>query len=159
MKNLTELQPLIIDWAKERNILFPENAPKQRLKLIEECGELAQAILKNDVKLQKDAIGDIFVVLTILAEQIGEKCDLNSILEESKNYVDDLDVEIEIVSILSTATIHSTNPKEIDFDMVFFNLSICSIKLNLDLTECANLAYNEIKDRKGKTVNGTFIKN
>lgn len=30
--------------------------------------------------------------------------------------------------------------------------------LNLDLTECANLVYNEIKDRKGKTVGGTFIK-
>lgn len=82
MKNLSlkELQPLILEWAKKRNILFHENAPKQRLKLIEESGELASAILKNDVKLQKDAIG------------------------------------------------------------------------------CANIAWNEIKDRKGKTVNGTFIK-
>lgn len=158
MKNLTELQPLIIEWAKDRNILFPENAPKQRLKLIEECGELAQAILKNDVKLQKDAIGDIFVVLTILAEQIGEKCDLNSILEESKNYVNDLDIDFEIVSILSTATLFPTSPKEVIFDLVFFDLVICSIRLGLDLTECANLAYNEIKDRKGKTINGTFIK-
>ena len=32
------------------------------------------------------------------------------------------------------------------------------VELNLDLTECANLAWNEIKDRKGNTVNGTFIK-
>jgi hypothetical protein len=31
--------------------------------------------------------------------------------------------------------------------------------LDLDLTECANIAWNEIKNRTGKTVNGTFIKN
>ena len=30
--------------------------------------------------------------------------------------------------------------------------------LNLDLSECVSMAYNEIKDRKGKTVNGSFIK-
>lgn len=30
--------------------------------------------------------------------------------------------------------------------------------LNMDLSECVEGAYNEIKDRKGKTVKGTFIK-
>jgi hypothetical protein len=28
----------------------------------------------------------------------------------------------------------------------------------LDLRECLNSAYNEIKDRKGVTTNGTFIR-
>ena len=27
-----------------------------------------------------------------------------------------------------------------------------------DLVECLRMAYNEIKDRKGKTENGTFVK-
>lgn len=31
-------------------------------------------------------------------------------------------------------------------------------QLNLDVTECLGLAYEEIKDRKGKMVNGTFVK-
>ena len=35
---------------------------------------------------------------------------------------------------------------------------IC-LRLNLNLTECANLAWDEIKDRKGNTINGVFIKN
>ena len=70
MKSLEQLQESVIEWANERKLLFPENAPKQKLKLIEECGELARAILKNDIKEQKDAIGDVFVVLTILAEQL-----------------------------------------------------------------------------------------
>ena len=28
----------------------------------------------------------------------------------------------------------------------------------LSLTECLNVAYNDIKDRKGRMVNGTFVK-
>lgn len=30
--------------------------------------------------------------------------------------------------------------------------------LNMDLSECVAMAYNEIKDRTGKTVNGSFVK-
>ena len=31
-------------------------------------------------------------------------------------------------------------------------------QLNLDVTECLSIAYEEIKNRKGKMVNGTFVK-
>lgn len=31
-------------------------------------------------------------------------------------------------------------------------------QLDLDVTECLSIAYKEIKDRKGKMVNGTFVK-
>ena len=31
-------------------------------------------------------------------------------------------------------------------------------QLDLDVTECLSIAYEEIKNRKGKMVNGTFIK-
>lgn len=37
-------------------------------------------------------------------------------------------------------------------------LIILCAQLGLDPVECLEIAYNEIKDRKGKTVNGTFIK-
>ena len=33
-----------------------------------------------------------------------------------------------------------------------------SMQLKLDLTECLQIAYNEIKDRKGKLINGVFVK-
>ena len=33
MKTLQELQPLILEWAKEKDLLKLENAPKQILKL------------------------------------------------------------------------------------------------------------------------------
>lgn len=37
-------------------------------------------------------------------------------------------------------------------------LTILSMQLDLDVEECVKLAYNEIKDRKGKMVNGVFVK-
>lgn len=89
----------ILNWAFQRNLLKPENAPKQFIKLSEEVGELANAILKQNKEEQKDAIGDIQVVLIILSQQLG-----------------------------------------------------------LDYKECLKSAYEEIKNRKGKTINGTFIK-
>lgn len=33
-----------------------------------------------------------------------------------------------------------------------------SMQLGISVEECLNIAYNEIKDRKGKLVNGIFIK-
>src|SRR5699024_11565832 len=57
-------------WAKVRN-LDTADPNKQMLKLIEEVGELAQGMAKNDLDLIVDAIGDVQVVLVILAEQLG----------------------------------------------------------------------------------------
>lgn len=147
MKTLQELQPLIINWAKERDLIHKENAPKQKLKLIEEAGELARAILKNNVALQKDSIGDIFVVLVILSKQIGIDLDFELDLAENDN-----DMFYNITTLIDYSN-----------DIRFFNESLSwlndiSLELNLDLIECANIAYNEIKDRKGETINGTFIK-
>jgi len=97
MKRLIERK--VIEWANERDLIKEENAPKQFIKLTEEVGELASALLKKDPYETIDAIGDIQVVLIILCEQ-----------------------------------------------------------LNINYTQALESAYNEIKERKGKTVNGTFIK-
>ncbi|NLY09383.1 MAG: hypothetical protein GXZ11_05730 [Tissierellia bacterium] len=37
-------------------------------------------------------------------------------------------------------------------------LVVLSLQLNIDFTDCVNLAYNEIKDRRGKMINGVFVK-
>ena len=96
---MENLKSNVLDWAKERDLIKPENATKQALKLAEEVGELAGAIIKNKKEEQIDAIGDIQVVLIILAEQLG------------------IDYKVALQS-----------------------------------------AYNVIKNRKGKTVGGSFIK-
>lgn len=147
MKTLNELQPLIVQWAKDRNINLPECAPKQRLKLIEECGELASAILKNDIDKQKDAIGDIFVVLVILAKLENQRFGINL----SLNYSPLNDNDFLLASIISNYVYTRRS-------IGIYAIHNIAKNLNLDLTECANIAWNEIKDRKGKTVNNVFIK-
>ena len=58
---------LIRDWAQVRGIYNSGDSKTQFAKLVEEVGELAQGILKNDKAEIKDAIGDIIVVVTNLA--------------------------------------------------------------------------------------------
>ena len=95
-----ELIENITQWADDKGILVPDNAPKQSMKIMEELGETMGAILKGKKTDEViDGIGDILVTVIILSKQLG-----------------------------------------------------------LNPTECLESAWNEIKDRKGKTVNGTFIK-
>lgn len=61
----------ILEWAEPKGLLNPQLAPQQFMKLSEEVGELANAILKGNKIEQIDALGDIKVVITILAEQLG----------------------------------------------------------------------------------------
>jgi NTP pyrophosphatase (non-canonical NTP hydrolase) len=98
-KGLDVLTNHIEQWAKDRN-LHTADPTKQMLKLMEEVGELAQGLAKNRKKAAiKDAIGDAYVVLTIL-----------------------------------------------------------SMQLDIDIEECIEMAYGEIADRKGKMVDGVFVK-
>lgn len=41
---------------------------------------------------------------------------------------------------------------------IMVTLIILAQDLNFDLLDCLNSAYNVIKDRKGKTINGVFVK-
>ena len=90
---------LIRDWAKEKGIYDKGDSKTQYVKLMEEAGELAKALLKNDKPEIVDAIGDMVVVLTNLAK-----------LE------------------------------------------------NLLIEDCVVSAYDVIKNRKGKMIGGTFVK-
>lgn len=89
----------IRDWADERNLILGSTPQAQFVKLIEEIGELAEAIAKNKKEQFEDSIGDAFVVLTILAAQ-----------------------------------------------------------KNVAIEQCIANAWNEIKDRKGRMINGVFVK-
>ena len=60
---------------------------------------------------------------------------------------------------LSSAIIKQDREKEIDaFGDVLITLMGLSYMRNLNLGKCLEYAWNEIKDRKGKTINGSFIK-
>lgn len=143
--SFVELQSLIISWAKEKDLVKPENASKQRLKLLEEIGETAKAFLNNNESEIKDGIGDVFVVLVILHAQLGTGYDFKQDVFLEK--AEDMDVTSRLYNIIYY-----------DDCFAFENLCYLCFETGYDMLECANIAWNEIKNRKGKTVNGTFIK-
>ena len=85
--NFEDLQKLTLEWAKDNDLLHVENADKQFMKFIEEVFEFKSELdmwmyggdILKPINLEhvKDEMGDIFVTLIILCEQIGidpEEC-------------------------------------------------------------------------------------
>ena len=142
-QQLKEYQNLILGWAKDKNITTEECIPMQKLKLIEEVGEIANAIVKNKKEEQLDGIGDAFVVLTILAKQNGEEFET---VDVYSNFED-----TELADLLAMIIYSEYN---VDFGVF---LELCK-KLDLDIVDCVSSAWNEIKDRKGRTEGGVFLK-
>ena len=89
----------IREWATNRCLYEKGDVKTQFVKLSEEFGEVAKAIIQNDNAELKDGIGDMVVVLTNLAHIAGTS-----------------------------------------------------------IEECMELAWNEIKNRKGSMQNGSFVK-
>ena len=96
---MDELINNVKEWADAKGLLKEENSQAQMLKVLEEVGETAGALLKNKNQEIIDGLGDSFVTLIILCYQLG-----------------------------------------------------------LEPKDCLQTAWDEIKNRKGKTVNGTFIR-
>lgn len=77
----------IRQWANDRNLILGSEPHKQNTKLSEEHGELSGAIARGNRAGIRDGIGDMVVVLTILAEQYGmeiEAC-INAAWDEIKD--------------------------------------------------------------------------
>lgn len=138
-----EMKPLIIDWAREKNLT---DSGKQYIKVFEEVGELAKAILENDLPEIKDAIGDIAVTLIIHGWQKGKDYD---------SFIYDVDYQdLEVSNLFKDLVFNISN---LDITLMS-DLNEIAHKYNTNIDDCLLLAWNTIKDRTGKTVNGTFIK-
>lgn len=59
------------EWAKDRNLIEGASPKDQFIKLTEEVGEVAECIAKNKIDDLPQEIGDMIVVLNILANQHG----------------------------------------------------------------------------------------
>ena len=76
---------LIRFWAKDKGIYAKGNSHTQYVKLMEEAGELAAALLNNDKPEIVDAIGDMVVVLTNLAKLEG--FDIENCIDSAYNEI------------------------------------------------------------------------
>jgi hypothetical protein len=140
-----ELETQIIDWAKERGLDKLELNEKQYLKFLEEVGETCRAILKNDKPAIIDGFGEIAVTMIILNLQIRS-------ISEFKFY------EGHSTSWTFGDFVRRVQPDFIN-PMAMDCLDTLCHQQGLNLVECLETAYNEIKNRQGAIINGTFIKN
>ncbi|HEL2480580.1 TPA: MazG-like family protein [Streptococcus suis] len=167
---ITDLIENVKDWSAAKG-LDKSDARKQMLKLFEEFGELNAGIAKNNTTLIKDSIGDVMVVLTILCQQLNLDAREIFLTADSLTIHHPKTLEIEVLSLitgaligkLSTAILNRTNRTH----GIKSNLIIREIVLKLhfiskyyDFTkeQCFETAWNEIKDRTGKMVDGVFVK-
>ena len=157
--NLETLQTAVIIWANEKGIIKRENADKQFLKFDEESGELSGAITKNNHELIVDSIGDTLVTLIILSADLGYNIRLQSIdnlvKENTPSEVPTLFYAKELIR-LKGLLVNGYSSELIAWCIeTTLHISYC---LALEPAHCLEVAYNVIKNRKGKTLNGTFIK-
>ena len=149
-------------WFIDRDLENGGRLDKQSLKLSEEFGELCAGYLKKNEKLTKDSIGDCAVVIVGLALLVKE--DVQEIFDDSimilkedvPDYFKDLNKHIS-----SFQRFYSW--EETSMSKMYLSFSIDSLKsisnaLGYDFDECFELAYQEIKDRKGKWIDGSFVR-
>lgn len=157
-----ELVTLTKKWFTDRDLEHGGRLDKQALKLSEEFGELCAGYLKRNEKLTKDSIGDCAVVVVGLALLIRR--DVQSIFEEANN--------IRRKEVMDCFKLLNANISEFQLSQDLASKEMCrhnlvravaylksiSKALDYDFTDCFELAYNEIKDRKGRWVDGSFVK-
>jgi NTP pyrophosphatase (non-canonical NTP hydrolase) len=152
-------------WAGDRKIISNSNLEAQNTKLAEEFGELALGIRKNDTNLIIDSIGDIFVVVTIMAGLENANIeDMELLQNEYYENKDNLKYSFmwlqSDIGDIGKSIIRDNKIKRMSsYANVVNDLNALCEFLELDFIECINKAWNEIKDRKGYlNEEGIFIK-
>lgn len=163
---------LVKQWAIDRG-LHESTLQAQFCKKVEEGGEIFEGVLLQDKELFVDAIGDELVVLTIMCmiEGIDPEEYIKQLTPQVKSNFDGFNDGVGQLVCYRTALTFGYRQGDLA-RAVCKGLPIAEhvrkiiIELNhlcdiccVDLRECYRIAFNVInKRKKGKTVNGVFIK-
>lgn len=163
-KELETLIEKVKQWSIDRG-LNTVDPFKQLIKLREEYGELNSGIAKDNEELIKDSIGDTMVVLIILGQITGN----DVYIDEMIQFVD-VPTELYKFSLektlaqfdISIGNFSGNLLTNLPTNVALFNaiviLSHIASKLDTSLKDCLQLAYDEIKDRKGRMIDGVWVK-
>lgn len=153
-----ELIGKIAQWAKDRNLILGSTPQKQFIKLMEEFGELCAGIARNDKEKIKDSIGDCGVVLIILNEQCQIEKDLIFAREfQIESPENQIKYTMHYLNGLSWLIDDDGNDKFVLCELIT-ELNGYSHYYGFTMLECLEHAYEQIKDRKGKMIDGVFVK-
>lgn len=170
--SMTYNTKLVCNWATDRNLIEGSTPKAQFLKFVEEGGEIFEAILKRDKDLVVDAIGDNSVVTTILLLQTGHKPEdyIVNLRPSMHRPFESFEVAVCSYEAATLAMAFGQYQGELSRALakeqdiipsvikVIETLQALCVLLCIDFGECYRLAYNEIKDRKGRMVDGVFVK-
>jgi hypothetical protein len=153
MQNTIEL---IKQWGADRGITVNGTHRGQWYKLASEYGELCDNLAKG--KDIKDDIGDMFVVLVMISE-IG-KVDLDKAMNLATCVKwQDADVyDLAGYMLLDISQLRFTPTVARTVDLIASMTALAEAH-DTTLDECIDIAYQDIKDRKGfLTADGVFVK-
>ena len=159
MNTKMNLEEKVQQWFVDRN-LHEANPVKQFLKLMEESGELFEGIAKDKSELIYDALGDIQVVMIGLEQQIKNGAQISANQQE-------LELLLMVSSLGNIAQKlyahichNETQIPLIKADLMFLDSVISTVSFCNGTTaeNCLEEAYKVIKDRKGKMIDGVFVK-
>ncbi|MFK3559322.1 MazG-like family protein [Pasteurella multocida] len=152
-EKITELVQKVEQWAEDRNLIEGSTPQKQVLKLMEEFGELCGGIAKNKPDVIKDSIGDCFVVLIILNKQLGFNRQI-SFEWEAEIILPESDLKHTLLRLAFLGS-NATNER---INQLIIELNGYASYYGLTTLECLSYAYDQIKDRKGRMIDGIFVK-
>lgn len=147
-------QQLVLQWANDRNIITGSDTMRQLLKTCTEAGEMVDAAGANDIDEYVDAIGDQWVTIVIGMAQAGvpyqEALDASRKID-SPPLTDDI---ISAISLIADGILKQEKSKLSQGYGEYLSV----LRSVPDFANGVAAAWNTIKDRKGKMVNGVFVK-
>lgn len=153
---MNELIEKVEQWAIDRN-LHTADSKGQALKVVEEFTETLLADQKGNIDEVIDGIGDTYVTLIILCKQI----DINFMKEfnETPRFLEYEVIFNESINQLASG-IAKGNKQLANMGVTKTLIALEALTENYEVTpeQCLSVAYNEIKDRRGKMIDGVFVK-
>lgn len=166
----------VIGWANDRNLIEGSTVEKQNVKLVEEFGEFAAGLARGKFDVQADALGDQLVILIIMAKQTNVDL-LGKLVEftgaEHRNY-DGINGQITLnwyrIGVGAGFLTQTQNlgylAQSIDdgediteaLALYFGSCIAMCLELGLAPVKVLEDVWNIIKDRKGKMIDGVFVK-
>ena len=120
---------------------------------------MASGLAKGNKEVVKDSIGDVVVVLIILAQQQGIESisDFNIICNhlQPNNLMPKASETIGLISLQVRWT--KDEIEELIVRLISYLRTIAKYE-GLKFEDCLSQAWNEIKERKGKLIDGVWVK-
>ena len=160
-----EYQQRVLQWAHDRNIIEGSDAVRQLLKTCTEAKEFVESLAVHDYKEVEDAIGDQWVTVVIGMAQSAisyqEAIDHGLTWHTSPELFRVVGDESLLTPIIVAVGLISDGILKGDKQILSkgYGTYLNVLRLEQDVFEAAvEKAWNTIKDRKGKMVNGVFVK-